>query len=468
MEPGYDAVFFSDPGERSYFDFWRILVGNIFLFPSEVMARTLPQLARQEPAIKHAAIAMAAMARAIVPSVRKRTQKELYANGPHYEFALKHYVQAIKLVRISKPSSDNMLWAIVCCVLFVTFECLHGDRNAALSHVDHAYKMMENYFKHRSMVEGTRGTDSIRAVCDDAAWVFHGMTIQSWSHSVLHSKDPSKISWCCRGHKRKFAIEEMPPAFSDVNAARRWWRVVQHYTCHRCPIFTEMFAEGLSNESLVGSYIRPDLPPEHVEELQAVLPEFVGHVQRWLNGFQPIYDHAQAEKDVDLASFIDACNLRQQYLTLWTELISLSHQDVVVMRTLTPSFREMVHLSRIILEAQSNCGGCSEVFSMDNGPTWPLLQAACRCHDAKVRQDATELLGKYHRRDGIWDSRAFHGLAVRCAEMEMGNAVSGGLIEQWPMLKRHQARVSSNGDVICGGKVMRWSPDTRQWQEIDN
>ncbi|KAK1960081.1 hypothetical protein LY78DRAFT_590327 [Colletotrichum sublineola] len=464
MEPGYETSLFTG-SERGYFEFWLQLIGSIYLFPNDMMHRVVPQLARQEPAIKHAALAMAGMARALVPSLVYRTDKELQSNGPHYEFALQQYGRAIKLLRSSQPSSENMLWAIVCCVLFVAFECLHGDRTAALSHVNHAYKMMEAYFSRDSLVEDGPVTESIRAVCDDAAWVFQGLTMQAWSHNVLHSDNLLEISWCCRGSKRAFAVDEMPPSFEDVHTARRWWRVVQHHTCHRCPIYTEIYVEGLSDD--VGGYERPALSPTHLETMAAVVPGFLNYLRIWSNAFQALYDNLKTRQHlsrVDYQLYIDACNLRLQYLILWNEVSSLSFTDIRTVIILTPSFREIVQLSRTILKAQSNCGGCSDVFSMDNGPTWPLLVTACRCRDAKLRKEATDLLGKFNRRDGLWDSRIFHGVAKRNMEIEMENAMSGDEYEQWSRMSRRELRFCRDGSV--SGRLFKWDPLGSQWLHV--
>ncbi|KAJ0161657.1 Transcriptional regulatory protein moc3 [Colletotrichum tanaceti] len=488
LEPGYEAAFLADPNERIYFDFWRQLIGNIYLFPSDVMRRVIPQLARREPAIKHAALAMAGMARALVPSLLRRSGRELHANGPHYEFALRQYGRAVGLVRSSPPSSENMLWVIVCCVLFVTFECLHGDRAAALSHVGHAYRMMEIYLGRRpspsndedgpttttTTTAAAAATQSIRAVCDDAAWVFQGLTMQAWSHNVLHSELLSEVSWCCRGVHKALAVDEMPARFADMDAARRWWRVVQHYTCHRCPIYTEVFVDGLSTkEMLAGSRERPILSPTQcAERLAAVLPEFLDRLRRWNTAFQPVYDelrsrhhHHHHHHDDDYYLYADACNLRLQYLTLWNEVSSRSYTDIRTVVLLTPSFREMVQLSRTVLRAQSNCGGCSDTFSMDNGPTWPLLVTACRCRDAGLRREATELLGKHHRRDGLWDSRVFYGVAVRNMEIEAENALSGDEDEQWSRMARRELRFSREGDV--SGRLFKWDPCAGEWQHVE-
>ncbi|KAL0934357.1 uncharacterized protein CTRU02_211156 [Colletotrichum truncatum] len=464
MEPSYDGAFLRNPEEQGYFEFWRGLVGRIYLFPNDVMSRILPQLARQEPAIKHAALAMAAMARALVPNLKRRTRKEFYSNGPHYEVALRHYGRAIKLVRTSKPSSENMLWAIICCVLFVTFECLHGDRNAALSHVNHAYKMMEHYFNRRSMVEDAPQTDSVRSLCDDAAWIFQGMTMQSWSHNVLHSKDTREISWCCRGSKRPFAVQEMPSTFADLHVARRWWRIVQHYTCHRCPIYTEMYADDMSQEMLVGTWSRKTSELGDTDQLRAVLPEFLGHLRRWHNAFQGVYDYLRLNQERDFDTYVEACNLRVQHLLLWTDAISMSYKDAKTVEVLTPAFREMIQLAEIIIQRQSNCGGCADVFSMDNGPTMALFVAACQCRDAALRHRATYLLGKFNRRDGLWDSRTFHSIALRNVEVEAENlAVGGDDVEMWSQLARRELHFDSDGNPT--GRIMKWYPDIGEWRD---
>ncbi|KAK1994257.1 hypothetical protein LX36DRAFT_213950 [Colletotrichum falcatum] len=467
VEPGYETSLFTGP-EKGYFEFWLRLVGSIYLFPDDVMHSVVPQLARQEPAIKHAALAMAGMARALVPSLVQRSDKELHSNGPHYEFALQHYNRAIKLLRSSQPSSDNMLWAIVCCVLFVTFECLHGDRAAALSHVNHAYKMMEAYLRRRSLVEEGPVTGSVRAVCDNAAWVFHGLTMQAWSHNMLHPDSALEIGWCCRGSKRALAVDEMPLRFTDIHAARRWWRVVQHYTCHRCPIWTEMYVDGLSEDMLAGGYERPAVLPTHHETVAAVIPGFLDHLRRWSNAFQAVYDDLRLRQNLSEADFqfyVDACNLRLQYLVLWSEVSSLSFRDIRTVVMLAPLFREIVQLGRTVLKAQANCGGCSDTFSMDNGPTWPLMVAACRCRDAKIKQEATDLLGRFNRRDGLWDSRAFHALAKRNMEIETEEALSGDEERLWSCMLRRELRFGRDGNMSAN--LFEWDPLNSQWLQID-
>ncbi|KAK1579143.1 uncharacterized protein LY79DRAFT_564892 [Colletotrichum navitas] len=466
IEPGYETSLFTGP-ERGYFEFWLRLIGSIYLFPNDIMHRVVPQLARQEPAIKHAALAMAGMARALVPSLVYRSDKELHSNGPHYEFALQHYGRAMKLLRSSQPTSENMLWAIICCVLFITFECLHGDRTAALSHVNHAYKMMEAYFRRRSLVEEGPVTESIRAVCDDAAWVFQGLTMQAWSHNVLHPDNLLEISWCCRGSKRAFAVDEMPPIFTDIHTARRWWRVVQHHTCHRCPIYTEVYVDGFSEDMLAGAYERPALLPTHLETMAAVAPEFLNHLRKWSNAFQALYNDLQLQQHLSEAEYqlyVNACNLRLQYLLLWSHVSSLSFTDTRTVIILTPSFREIVQLSRIVLKAQANCRGCSDTFSMDNGPTWALLVTSCRCRDTKVRQEATGLLGKFNRRDGVWDSRMFHALAKRYEKIETENLLSEDEDEKESPLRRRELRFSRDGNM--SGTHFEWDPLNSQWLRI--
>ncbi|CAK7211608.1 hypothetical protein SCUCBS95973_001173 [Sporothrix curviconia] len=145
LEPNYNSVMFASQWEKAYFDSWLALAPNLGggWFPSHLWTSTIPQLCRDEPAVRFAAIAIGAMAQAMSPALLGRSYHHMLNAGssegesssnppslssssssspadgtnsasspetsvasasrvvPHYRNALTYYGHALRLLRLS-------------------------------------------------------------------------------------------------------------------------------------------------------------------------------------------------------------------------------------------------------------------------------------------------------------------------------------------------------------------------------
>ncbi|KZL84199.1 c6 zinc finger domain-containing protein [Colletotrichum incanum] len=478
---------FGNPTERQYFDHWlayRYRLGGGF-FDEQLWNETIPQMSHQHASVRYAAMAIGGIAKALRQSLKPMSPAQMGANGPHYAFALSYYGRAIREIRKVKLDTSSLRAAIICCLLFVCFEVLHGDRKAAFSHINNGQKMMDELLR-RCEEENRRNQNIIGAesVETDALHVFQRLIQQSWSCGVLRRRDQdaseqpnnsqknsySEQPWCCRGGSgRKCAYHKMPSSFVTLQEARRWWDVTQHYVTHSSNIVFRVTHLGLGDDLLSECNERIQMHMDEIEMARAgVKPataerwqDFKDALERWHDGFEHLWITARENRDEDEKSYAQAAHLRAHYLTMYGCVhspLSCSYESIAF---LTPKYREIVKLCGSLLEYQKRSFEAAEIFTMDMGPTWPLFLAGTRCREAEVRNEAIRLLYENPRRDGLWDSRIFYALTSRNRMLEVSNAQEGTSEDQWWRLQHRSAYVDEQGRLIA--KAMDKNPLTGSW-----
>lgn len=446
-------------------------------------------MSHQHASVRYAAMAIGGIAKALRQSLKPMSPAQMGANGPHYSLALSYYGRAIQEIRGAKPDTSSLRAAIICCLLFVCFEVLHGDRKAAFSHINNGQKMMDELLRkseedncHSQSVLGAESVET------EALHVFQRLIQQSWSCGVLRRRDqydsstlentlgndrnssyPDR-SWCCRGGSgRRCAIHKMPPTFATLHEARRWWDVTQHFVTHSSNIVFRVTHLGLGDDFLSECHDRIQRHMDEIEMARAgVKPaaseqwqDFKDALERWHDGFEPHWIAAQKSRADDEKAYVQAAHLRAHYLALYGCVhspLSCSYDSIA---QLTPKYREIIQLCSGLLEHQKMSFESAEIFTMDMGPMWPLFLAGTRCREADVRNEAIRLLHENPRRDGLWDSRIFYALTIRNRMLEVSNAQEGTLEEQWWRLQHRSAYIDEQGRLFA--KAMEKNPLTGTW-----
>ncbi|UQC84077.1 C6 zinc finger protein [Colletotrichum lupini] len=87
IRPNYEMYMFTAQLEKDQFEYWMTFSKQFTLFPSDLITQLIPQIAREEPAIRHAAFAIGA----VTLGSDSRLQCTSGA-GPFMKDALQHYV----------------------------------------------------------------------------------------------------------------------------------------------------------------------------------------------------------------------------------------------------------------------------------------------------------------------------------------------------------------------------------------
>ncbi|KAB5535167.1 hypothetical protein GE09DRAFT_1250236 [Coniochaeta sp. 2T2.1] len=454
VEPAGNALVFGSDWEKVYFDHWLSLAHNLGggWFEAKLFTHTIPQVCQEEPAVRHAAMAIGALAHA-----RSRTTcTALMEDNTHYKSALSLYGRALRQVRLQQGANEDsaLRAAVMSCLLFITFEFLHGNRQAALRHTNHGLMIIEQFLRARNPTAGSEGAGVWRlpsaftapyvevnftekspdplVLEDEVLQIFQRLDYQSWSTAVLNPARMPPPVWYRASANHPW--EGIPRTFADLDEARRWWDLVQHWVLHFSRTAADKLAAMHANcPGLPDDFDVTDI--EGVKELQA---EHLEILERWNAAFWPLYTAARTNKKTDVDAYHRAISLQLQYQASWTCVRAASFSRYDTIYSLTPAFREIVRLSAVLLPQQHKKSGGMEVFTIDNGPTMALFIVAVKCRDSEVRDDALRLLKKYPRRDGLWDSRAFAALGEVNRGLEAMNETDGDLREQWRRLRKRE------------------------------
>ncbi|KAK4177101.1 hypothetical protein QBC36DRAFT_327786 [Triangularia setosa] len=386
---------FDDQWETFYCDCWSSLANNLGggWFSSRLFTQTIPQISQDEPAIRYAILAIGALACSLSPNIVPAGPSVGDANDYHYNAALTHYGQAIRLIRLQQEpnSASTLRVAVVACILFACFEVLHGSHEAAVNHISFGSLMLV----------GQAAAGQIKLE-DEIMQVFERMEWSAWSIGLMTGTAQVLI-----GVNSRFSPDDMPTKFSGLGEARRCWDAIQHWTLH--------FSQAMGGPT----YADGDFLPE----IRIMQSQCVGMLERWNSLFWPLYNSANSSRKGP--SYYQAASLLLQSIVLHAYINTCGFQDNYAIEQITPQFKEMVRLSGALLGNQPVSKGCSEVFTLDSGPTCALFVAATKCLDPAIQAEATLLLRSYPRRDGFWDSRA--ALGILDQECSLGGEYSGAV-----------------------------------------
>ncbi|OLN96866.1 hypothetical protein CCHL11_02312 [Colletotrichum chlorophyti] len=370
IKPAYESLIFTQQLEKDQFEYWMAFSKESSLFPSDLMSELLPQIAREDPAIKYAAFAVGA-ATLGSPTRRQRVS----GTGPYMADALRHYGRSINLVRSSEPSKKSVPRALLACLLFVTFEAVQGNHKAALTHLNFGCKILDQLMR-----QGVSGDCPPRLI-DEVISSFQRFTLLSWTVNDYHPPETeAHVPWCCRGKRSRYAVDEMPDLFNDLRQARRWWDVVQHYVIYQTQMHSALRFEDIQTPASTGRR-----SPDEKKKYSGIL-------DRWRARFAPLKTQVLAEEASNEQAYLQLISLRLSCLSLDISVRSSQYTDGDVLESSTEDFRQLVSMSRIILEGQLPEHASDEVFTMDSSPSWSLLSVSIYCRDDSTRKEAHQLL----------------------------------------------------------------------------
>ncbi|KAF7560449.1 hypothetical protein G7046_g3697 [Stylonectria norvegica] len=257
-------------------------------------------------------------------------------------------------------------------------------------------------------------------------------------------------------------LEEMPAAFTTFDEANGYWSLLQRQMVQYIPVLT-----GTTNQLALSKIT--DIS-ELEQKLASVrknpkIAKFVDEsrywLQRWSQSFDPMYQAAVANRANNMSPYLQALNLRVEYLILYIYTAIPRYAGIENSRALTPQYQEINVLAEVLISNRPNCG-----FSMDSGWTWPLFVSSFGCRDPSVRDEAIRILGQYPIRNALRDSRIFRAIALKNREVEAMATMEGDEDEQWLRLRRRELVFEDLGSNIIFRSAQK-SPVTGEWELVE-
>lgn len=435
----------------------------------ELWRVTMPQVARTNPTLRHAAMAVGAMSMWYSRSGCRIGQVELPLSDSGNDqacwlHAMSYYLRSLKL-QSGRASVHN---AILLSVLLLMFETLRGHRRAALDHVNHGMALLLSLLTGENADrDSTSLPPNPKPLLAEVADIFTQLATQT--RTVVHGRVGSclPLPKLARGlRERNLTLESfiaslsqlsstadpgrIPPAFHTLDEFEAYWVAARRQQAMIGPVMLEVSqASGIltsEDEDAIGSLFPGLLGDPRVREFY----DESRKVMRAMDAaFLPLFNRTLL-LDTDSPLYLRAVHLRLQFLAAYVFDNPPQYLDLNAMHALTPHFREFLSLAGIALRAaRQETVNPAHQLSIEGGLAWHLLLVALYCRSLPARDEAIWLLREHPGQDGLWNTHSLYTLAARNRRLERANAADGTPEEQWRrLLRREYVCEDSGGRVL--------------------
>jgi hypothetical protein len=396
---------------------WSELIGTLggSFFQEEFWNRIVPKLSQENLAVRYASMAIDAV-RTLVADSEFLSPRETAPKASTYDDALTYYGNAIQEMT---RTQYNLRTSVVCCILFICFEILQGDRKTAIAHVFNGKRMVDELWDQALQAPPGGRFGGPTPIESDILEVFQRLSLHAWASKgtqswlsrpagdVQHPPNPSILS-----------PNDMPSTFVAHNDARFWWQVTQYHI-----LLIDSEAGGLTTPE-TGDHGEPDkrrgldpLGPGHGDSGQRAL-----WLAKWDAAFQPLFARSMADRSGSMTAFLHAGCLRVEFLHLFVFVHSPIKVGLARNDDMSGYFGEIVHLCSMMAPSQNIETGLREnPFNAESAVSFALFAVVIRSQQRRLCHDAFELLTQYVGEEQVWD----RGRTMGRGGMDMPEASTG-------------------------------------------
>ncbi|KAK7216427.1 hypothetical protein V2G26_004430 [Clonostachys chloroleuca] len=379
--PGYESAAFRSAADWDYFKAFITMSTQQGTLPVVELIELTPQVSRQHSALRDICCGIGALS----SSYQVLDGAEFF-EATQYRKSLMYYHSAIKTLQSIKTTGrESMKWIILASLLFLTYELMHGDLEAAFTHFNHAHNMLEQYFARKCKETGLPFSELPldrfeSALCD----VLQRLITYPWSFDMSSTSKPRldpAVTFCCRGREHRYLVDDMPKEFDTVLLASRWWDITQHFIRHH------IHGRGNGNDGRDGKLHTPS-SDDWTKCLDTVL--------KWRSSFLPLLRRGREGKDTDTSLYLQVTTLEILYMENVAFVHSCRENDTAVQPSLSPLYLDLVK------QTQSLCKGIKlagiETRTLEYSVLRPLAFVVYKCRNSEVLAEVEETL-KYVNND---------------------------------------------------------------------
>lgn len=399
-------------------DFLSRLTGGIF---TKVWSHDILQAAQTYPAVWHAGLAMAAAQKR--SKIQGNEGNALESKTKYYSFSLLHYNASIKylmeIVSRKDLSDGDRETLLVTSVLFLSLCALQNNTKDALVHAQSGTNLYYQWDMCDSEIEASRkgvlSIESLNILITTLECTYTG--------SVMHSIIPKKWDWTSRPLPNCSAIP-----FESLSAA---------YT-EFIPLLSLIVEQGRNVGSESFFYSARDCCLSVWNHYQHEYGLWRGKFREFLMSWEP--------NDEELEGVLQLKMLVRVFDLVFGDI---SHPVEMHWDTCGPAFEEIVDIGEQMWELQNRT---AEKYDEEAGaftlllfPAEGLYFVVANCRDADLRTRSIELLKKWKRQNGVWDSGT---MATLCETLVLYEE-EGASEDEWCKC--------IPGEFICYGHRSAWT-----------
>lgn len=419
LDPYVRRVDINLPGtsnERRHFDYFqqRTVVDLAGYFDSAFWYQLVLQISHCEPAVRHGIIALGSLHETLDQGGHEFGLRSL--STAERESSLQQYSRSITSLRgllAFEKGSNTLEVALICCILFYSFETLYGNHDQALLHLQNGLKILQQWKAERrqSTVSPKPGSTQY-----ELSQVFSRLNILA--RSLLDPEPPS-----FHNITDTFCTTTIPDVFTNLTQARDILYTMYHDGFAFFQNMLEQKQSGTSTNLTSGA--RPYNPLAEFGRLDS-------YSIKWLSAFDRYIE--QSATTMDSRELRGATLLRIHYLFAFINLHKSIHPEQCAFDTFNSHFGQIVSLSSTLVSSSERLDleSTRPGFSLDLGVIAPLYYTAMSCRDPDIRRRAVSLLSS-PRHEGPWsaiDAAKAGSLAIQIEEEGLGEIQSSGDIPE--------------------------------------
>ncbi|VUC26086.1 unnamed protein product [Clonostachys rosea] len=398
--------------EKDYFDWFKArtlhrLCGS---FVSRFWNILVIQGSFQEPAIMHAVLALSAIHRRGVDTKDEETAASVIEIRNQGQFALTHYLQAIKYLQTHFKSRDkpSLQVALMACILFVTFEFFRGHFETGQSHLKSGLRIISSSSGAYGDV-AQRG--SSQALVDD--WIleaFARLQFQVELFKFSYQGPALTLSKC--------GSAQLEIAFQSINEC---WHELQR-------VINNILRLSDQCDRLYGSFKISETLPALLEQQKCLQRD----LDKWLYAFETLKaTFSQGRMGYEEKKGYGILPVYHNLATIMAGVcLSLGNESAFDAYTtqFVVMVNQMAQLWMVSQHSSSRRPGSPDrrlgtFLNMahsyaDIGWIPALFYTATKCRVHRVRLQAIRLLECSSHREGIWDSQIAACIARKAMQME--------------------------------------------------
>ncbi|KAM3075666.1 hypothetical protein ACMFMG_007799 [Clarireedia jacksonii] len=379
-------------------------------YDSSFWGKLILAASAQKSSLRHAVIALGALHEGF--SRERLMPSALSTESQEAQFALNQYAKALGELRRSLSSGkEEPLTALMSCILFVCFDSLRGQFKSAMVHLESGLRILRDIRKSSTVNH---------IIEDNIAPLFMRLSMQSIIYVEARST-PDKATFARQLTDVSAKEVVISEEFESLEEARN--------------------ALNQTGDGLFRAFYMwdADLPItlQSTESL-AMFDKYMPQMSLWNLAFEKFM--VSKNKNLTSREIQGAALLKVHHTTLkiMTSALPDNSDTRPLFKAVTSNrflefvdnFRIIINLSRPLIAAaeQEKKNGKSPItFSSDFGLVGPLYYVCINCPIVSIRTAAMELLLRFPRREGMWNSVMIAQMIQQFWELEAKHKEAQGV-----------------------------------------
>lgn len=430
------------------------------------------------PAVKHAVLALSAEHEAFLNHGHSRSQSITIKSYSINCYSRDQYSKAIRSLyyRLDKSPDDTTATeeALITCLLFIVYEILQGNYNAALIHLEGGLSIFSNLGLRKPGLPISESFDKATPI-NSLANLFTRLDIHASSYVGV--RNVGAFSAPSNGFGSQFSLPlvfgqtEVP--FLSIGNARDTLNkhIAYIFNFLRSPAPSLMNVPDLKSEKVMELRYNSRLHAANTDSglFSQVIRDQEVHLaslNRWMLNFQDFLERSAshtsqytvATGDSSRGAEAQECAaLWLSYLVNFVNLSNCFEPDECSYDKYLPQFQKIVEHANLFLRTKlgdSKRGPYQRSFSFEMSVIYPLYITALKCRDHTVRRRAISLLHTSGQ-EGVWNGKMLATITEYVADHEEEQ----GFVDIFTRKSTDSSLGFDNREIGLNG---------RKWKETDS